>query len=66
MATIEPQMAVDARIQQLTADKSFGGVTEGFATYIVVSADGAFGECNRGLLEFSDFLKRPVDSFKYL
>ncbi|MBT6176490.1 MAG: serine protein kinase PrkA [Deltaproteobacteria bacterium] len=66
MATIEPQMAVDARIQQLTADKSLAALPKALQHTSLYQPTGPLVSANRGLLEFSDFLKRPVDSFKYL
>lgn len=66
IATIEPQLAVDARIQQLTSDKSLAALPKALQHTSLYQPTGPLVSANRGLLEFSDFLKRPVDSFKYL
>ena len=66
LATIEPQLAVDARIQQLTSDKSLASLPKALQHISLFQPTGPLVSANRGLLEFSDFLKRPVDSFKYL
>ena len=66
MATIEPQMAVDARIQQITADRSLASLPKALQHTSLYQPAGPLVDANRGMLEFSDFLKRPVESFKYL
>ena len=58
MATIEPQMAVDARIQQLTADKSLAALPA--LQHTSLYQPTGLASANRGLLEFSDFLKRRL------
>ncbi|MFC1610179.1 serine protein kinase PrkA [Myxococcota bacterium] len=65
-ATIEPQMSVDARIQQLTADRSLQALPKALQHISLFEPSGPLVDANRGLLEFSDLLKRPVDAFKYL
>jgi predicted Ser/Thr protein kinase len=65
-ATIEPQMSVDARIQQVTADKSLQSLPRALQHISLFEPSGPLVDANRGLLEFSDLLKRPVDAFKYL
>ncbi len=65
-ATIEPQMSVDARIQQLTTDRSLASLPKALQHTSLYEPAGPLVDANRGLLEFSDLLKRPVDAFKYL
>lgn len=65
-ATIEPQMSVDARIQQVTADRSMASLPKALQHVSLFEPGGPLVDANRGLLEFSDLLKRPVESFKYL
>jgi predicted Ser/Thr protein kinase len=66
IATIEPQLSVDARIQQLTADRSLGSLPKALQHISLYEPAGPLVDANRGLLEYSDLLKRPVESFKYL
>ncbi|MBI5509634.1 MAG: serine protein kinase PrkA [Deltaproteobacteria bacterium] len=66
IATIEPQMSVDARIQQVTADRSMASLPAALQHTSLYEPSGPLVDANRGVLEFSDLLKRPVDSFKYL
>lgn len=64
--TIEPQMSVDAGVQQITADKSLGALPKSLANVDLFHPYGPLVDANRGILEFADILKRPVESFKYL
>lgn len=66
IATIEPQMSVDARIQQVTADRSLASLPKALQHTSLFEPSGPLVDANRGLLEFSDMLKRPVEAFKYL
>lgn len=66
ISTIEPQISVDAKEQQLTMDKNLQNIPSVLQTISFFQARGELIEANRGLLEFSDFLKRPLESFKYL
>ena len=66
IATIEPQMAVDARIHQITSDRSLASLPKTIQHLSLFEPTGPIVDANRGLLEYSDFLKRPVESFKYL
>ncbi|MEZ4271492.1 MAG: serine protein kinase PrkA [Myxococcota bacterium] len=65
-ATIEPQMSVDARIQQVTADRSVASLPKALQHVSLYDPSGPLVDANRGILEYSDLLKRPVETFKYL
>jgi len=65
-ATIEPQVSVDARIQQVTADRSLASLPKALQYIALYEPAGPLVDANRGLLEYSDLLKRPVEAFKYL
>lgn len=65
-ATIEPQASVDARIQQVTADRSLAALPKALQHTSLYEPAGPLVDANRGLLEYSDLLKRPVEAFKYL
>lgn len=64
--TIEPQLHVDARLQQITMDKRLASLPPSLQSLNLFSMQGEIVLSNRGILEFSDLLKRPLDTFKYL
>lgn len=66
LVTIEPQLHVDAHYQQLTMNRSLSALPASLQSLNLFSLGGDLVEGNRGLIEYSDLLKRPVDSFKYL
>lgn len=64
--TIEPQLHVDAKMQQITMDKRLASLPPSLQSLNLFSLQGEVVLANRGVLEFSDLLKRPLDTFKYL
>ena len=66
LVTVEPQMHVDAHYQQLTLDKNISNLPASVQGLNLYSLSGDLIDGNRGIIEFSDLLKRPVDTFKYL
>ncbi|MBL7716469.1 MAG: hypothetical protein JNL01_13470 [Bdellovibrionales bacterium] len=66
LVTIEPQMHVDAQYQMLTMNRSLGSLPPSLQSLNLFSLSGDLIDGNRGLVEYSDLLKRPIDSFKYL
>ncbi|MBF0314388.1 MAG: hypothetical protein HQK52_13305 [Oligoflexia bacterium] len=64
--TIEPQLHVDLRIQQITMDRRLATLPPSLQSLNLFSVQGENAMANRGILEFSDLLKRPLDAFKYL
>lgn len=66
LVTVEPQMHVDAHYQQLTYNRSMGTLPASLASLNLFSLSGDLVEGNRGIVEYSDLLKRPIDTFKYL
>jgi serine protein kinase len=66
ISTVEPQMSIDAAEKQLTMDKNYANIPPILHTINFYQAQGPLVEANRGILEFSDLLKRPVETFKYL
>ncbi len=66
LSTVEPQLHVDAQWQQLTMNRSIGSIPPVLQGLNLFSLSGDLIDGNRGMLEFSDLLKRPLDSFKYL
>lgn len=66
VGTIEPQMSIDAIEKQMTMDKNLANLPTILQNISFHEAAGPLIEANRGLLEFSDLLKRPLETFKYL
>jgi predicted Ser/Thr protein kinase len=66
IVTVEPQLSVDARVRQVTADRSLGALPPALQSFNLFEAGGDLPDANRGLIEYSDLLKRPIETFKYL
>jgi serine protein kinase len=64
--TVEPQMSVDADYRQVTADKSHGALPGTLQNLSLYEPFGPLVAGNRGVIEFSDLLKRPLEHYKYL
>jgi serine protein kinase len=64
--TVGPEMSVDARERQVTADRSLAALPTSLQAVALFEAHGELIEASGGVLEFSDLLKRPLDAFKYL
>ena len=64
--TIEPQLHVDAKLQQITMDKRLSSLPPSLQSLNIFNLSGEVVLANRGILEYSDLLKRPLDTFKYL
>ncbi len=64
--TIEPQLHVDARMQQITMDRRLASLPPSLQSLNLFSLQGEAVLANRGILEYSDLLKRPLDAYKYL
>ena len=64
--TIEPQMHVDASAQQITMDRSASMLPSSLQFLSLFDLSGDLVDGNRGVVEFNDLLKRPIDAFKYL
>lgn len=66
LAVIEPQFGIDAQVRQVTMDASLAHLPPALQSLNLYQLDGELVAGNRGVVEFSDLLKRPVESFKYL
>lgn len=64
--TVEPQMSVDAAYQQVTADRTQGNLPTALHSVVLFDPRGPIVSANRGLIEYADLLKRPLEAFKYL
>jgi len=63
---VGPQLSVDASERQLTADLNLNALPAALSSVMLTEPFGPMVDAAGGILEFSDFLKRPLDSFKYL
>ncbi|MFH2007631.1 MAG: serine protein kinase PrkA [bacterium] len=66
LIVVEPKLSVDARTQQITVDRSIEALPPALQTTALFRYSGELVDANRGIIEFSDLLKRPLESFKYL
>jgi len=64
--TIEPQGTVDAEARQVTMDMNLSNLPPALQNLRLFEVGGDLVDANRGLVEFSDFLKRPLELNKYL
>ncbi len=64
-ASIEPQGNVDANVRSIQGDNAWSipGLLKNISLYEPL---GDIVDANRGILEYSDFLKRPMEANKYL
>jgi len=66
IATVDPQLRTDAHARQITADRSLGALPQSLQHLNLFEGGGHLVEGNRGLIEYNDLLKRPIETFKYL
>jgi predicted Ser/Thr protein kinase len=66
LVTVEPGVHIDAHVQQITMDRSLQQLPHALSHLALYGLHGPLAEANRGILEFNDLFKRPVESFKYL
>lgn len=66
MVTVEPQLQVDAGVRQITADKSLANLPASLQNVTLFEPYGDLVDANRGLIEYNDLLKKPLETFKYL
>lgn len=64
--TVEPQLSVDASERQVTMDRSVSSLPAALQSVSLYEYGGEVVGANRGLIEYSDLLKRPIESYKYL
>lgn len=64
--TVEPQLSVDASERQITADRSLTALPPSLQAVALFEYGGELVGANRGLIEYDDLLKRPLEHYKYL
>lgn len=66
IVTIEPQLHVDAGVRQVTMDQGLQSLPSSLKNLSMYEPFGDLVDANRGVLNYNDLLKKPVDAFKYL
>jgi serine protein kinase len=66
MVTVEPQLHVDAQYNMLALNRNYSNLPASLQSLNLFTLSGDLIDGNRGGIEYSDLLKRPVDTFKYL
>lgn len=66
LITVEPQFSVDATLRQVTLDRSLANLPPALQSLNLFQTEGDLVDGNRGIIEYSDLLKRPPEHFKYL
>lgn len=66
ISVVEPQMSVDAEVRQITHDQSVLALPISLRHLSIYEVLGPLVDANRGLIEYSDLLKRPIEAWKYL
>lgn len=66
LVTVEPKQTVDARSYPVTGDAAFGHLPPAVAGQALYAVQGELVDANRGVINFSDLLKRPYEHYKYL
>ncbi|TNF27391.1 MAG: serine protein kinase PrkA [Deltaproteobacteria bacterium] len=66
IVTIEPQLHVDAAVRQVTMDQGLAALPSSLKNLSMYEPFGDLVDANRGILNYNDLLKKPVDAFKYL
>jgi predicted Ser/Thr protein kinase len=64
--TVEPQHFADAGYRQVTADRTTAALPPALHALSIFEPHGPLVAANRGLIEYSDLLKRDPQAFKYL
>ena len=66
ISVVEPKLAVDAHLRQVTADRSLSSLPPALQHLDLYRFGGDLVDGNRGIIEFSDIFKRPPEAFRYL
>lgn len=66
LSSVEPQMSVDATVRQITMDQSLAHLPSSLQHLSLYETGGSLAVGNRGMIEYNDLLKRPIEAWKYL
>jgi serine protein kinase len=64
--TVEPQLSADASYHQVSSDHSQTHLPAALQNVVLFEPHGPLINANRGVIEYADLLKRPLEAFKYL
>jgi serine protein kinase len=66
LVDVEPKQTVDARSFAVTGDRAFSHLPPSVAGQVLYGTQGDLVDAQRGVINFSDLLKRPYEHYKYL
>lgn len=66
LVDVEPKQAVDARSFPVTGDRAFAHLPPSVTGQVLYGTQGDLVDAQRGVINFSDLLKRPYEHYKYL
>ncbi|MDA3862902.1 MAG: hypothetical protein PF689_03435 [Deltaproteobacteria bacterium] len=66
LVTVEPKMAADANIRQITSDQSLQSLPPSLQNLNLYRYGGDLVNANRGLIHYEDLFKKSLEAFKYL
>lgn len=66
LVTVEPKQTVDARSFPVTGERAYSSLPPGVGGQVLYACQGDLVDANRGMIHFSDLLKRPYEHYKYL
>jgi predicted Ser/Thr protein kinase len=66
LVDVEPKQTVDARSFPVTGDRAFASLPASVSGQVLHGLQGDLVDANRGVINFSDLLKRPYEHYKYL
>lgn len=66
LVDVEPKQTVDARSFPVTGDRAFASLPPSVSGQVLHGMQGDLVDANRGVINFSDLLKRPYEHYKYL
>ena len=66
LVTVEPKQTVDARSFPVTGERAYASLPPNVGGQVLYACQGDLVDANRGLVNFSDLLKRPYEHYKYL
>jgi predicted Ser/Thr protein kinase len=61
--TVEPHLSVDAAYHQVSADRSQANLPAALQNVVLFEPHGPLVNANRGIMEYADLLKRPLEAF---
>jgi predicted Ser/Thr protein kinase len=66
LVTVEPKQTTDARSFPVTGESAYANLPPAIGGQALYAVQGDLVDANRGVVNFSDLLKRPYEHYKYL